>query len=91
MLEKIFQFCQSLVVRKKLTNYGKFVFFHKKREFFGEPVLVVGGGDITEVISPVGHLRDHPQHDHVVQSVGCAQQVLHRLQLVVGALVEVLT
>ena len=43
------------------------------------------------MIDPVGHLRDHPQHDHVVQPVGGAQQVLNGLQLVVGALVEVLT
>ena len=38
----------------------------------------------------MGHLRDHPQHDDVVQPVGCPQQILHSLQLEVGSLVDAL-
>ena len=41
--------------------------------------------DLTQVIGAVRHLSDHPQHDHVVQSVGGPQQVLHGLQLETAA------
>ena len=52
--------------------------------------MINGPGNLTKVISAVGHLRDHPQHDDVVQPVGCPQQILHSLQLEVGSLVDAL-